>query len=285
MAIVYKITNTVNGKMYIGATERTIEERWREHVNSSRLNKRNRLISRAIRKYGPEAFIREVLEEHPDRKYTFDVLEPKYILEHNTFGEGGYNMTGGSEGGIGHKHTEETKHKIRESLKKIDPRNRREYKPLSEKHRKNIGLSHLGRKLSEEAKEKLRAINTGKKLSEETKEKIRLSRLGKKHTPETIEKLRLAGLKRTHTEETKEKIRNINLLRFPQKSQAESPTPKKSRKLSSETREKIRIAALKRTHTPETREKIKQANMGKKLSPEHKENIRQSLLSRSKISQ
>lgn len=31
MAYIYQITNDINGKIYIGKTERTIQERWREH--------------------------------------------------------------------------------------------------------------------------------------------------------------------------------------------------------------------------------------------------------------
>jgi group I intron endonuclease len=252
MAIVYKITNTVNGKSYIGATEKTLEERWSGHVKAAMVKNLNFMLSKAIRKYGPEAFIREVLEEHPDRKYTFDVLEPKYILEHNTFGDNGYNMTGGSEGGIGHKHTEETKQKIRESLvanfkskppkppkiKEIKPR-----KPLSEKQRESLRLSHLGRKLSEETKKKISNSLKGKKLSEETKEKISSTRLAKKFafTPEHKEKLRQSGLKRTYSKEIGIKISNSL----------------KGKKLSEEHKEKLRQSALNKKHTPETKEKLR----------------------------
>jgi len=205
MAIVYKITNTVNGKSYIGATEKTLEERWNGHVKSARLNKRNRLILHAIRKYGPEAFIREVLEEHPDRKHVFDVLEPKYILEHNTFGDNGYNMTGGSEGGIGHKHTEETKQKIRESVTKTAnlPETKKRIslgllgKPLSDNHKESIRLANLGKKMSEEAKEKMRKSQLGKKRSEEAKEKMSIAKLGKKRPKEVVDRIqRTKALKR-----------------------------------------------------------------------------------------
>ena len=54
MAFIYKITNLINNKCYIGKTERTIQERWREH-----LRHRNSLdlpLSRALNKYGVENF-------------------------------------------------------------------------------------------------------------------------------------------------------------------------------------------------------------------------------------
>lgn len=196
MAIVYKITNTVNGKMYIGATEKTIEERWRRHVKSAIIYKRDWILSKAIRKYGPDAFIREVLEEHPDRKYTFDVLEPKYILEHNTFGDNGYNMTGGSGGGI----TEETREKIRSSR-------------LGKKHTpetiEKLRLAGLKRTHTEETKEKMRKITH----TEETKEKLRQANIGKKHSLASKEKVRQANIGKKLSPETKEKIRQSLLRR------------------------------------------------------------------------
>jgi len=213
MAIVYKITNTVNGKMYIGATEKTIEERWRRHVKSAIIYKRDWILSKAIRKYGPDAFIREVLEEHPDRKYTFDVLEPKYILEHNTFGDNGYNMTGGSEGGIGHKHTEETKQKIRESVTKAETREKIRSSRLGKKHTpetiEKLRLAGLKRTHTEETKEKMRKITH----TEETKEKLRQANIGKKHSLASKEKVRQANIGKKLSPETKEKIRQSLLRR------------------------------------------------------------------------
>lgn len=61
MAFIYKITNLINNKCYIGKTERTIEKRWKEH-----LRKRNSLdlpLYRALNKYGINNFQIEQLEE------------------------------------------------------------------------------------------------------------------------------------------------------------------------------------------------------------------------------
>ena len=33
---IYKITNSINGKSYIGQTQNTIEERWKEHIKDSK---------------------------------------------------------------------------------------------------------------------------------------------------------------------------------------------------------------------------------------------------------
>lgn len=50
---IYKITNKINGKVYIGKTTKTVQERWKEHLRESRTERsENRPLYRAIRKYG-----------------------------------------------------------------------------------------------------------------------------------------------------------------------------------------------------------------------------------------
>lgn len=50
--VIYRITNTVNGKVYIGQTKNKLTDRWREH----QLRCVCRRLHYAIRKYGPQAF-------------------------------------------------------------------------------------------------------------------------------------------------------------------------------------------------------------------------------------
>ena len=52
------------------------------------------------------------------------------------------------------------------------------------------------------------------------------------------------------------------------------------RKISSETKERLRQVNLGRKHSPETKEKLRKSHTGKKLSPEHKEKLRQANLGR-----
>lgn len=65
MAHVYKITNQINGKVYIGKTVGTIEKRWHEHQLDSKHTdqRRNRPFYRALNKYGFNNFIVEEIEE------------------------------------------------------------------------------------------------------------------------------------------------------------------------------------------------------------------------------
>src|SRR5690606_32462862 len=55
--IVYKITNKINQKIYIGITKRSLEQRWNAHIKDSKTSQY--AIHRAIRKYGLKNFIIE----------------------------------------------------------------------------------------------------------------------------------------------------------------------------------------------------------------------------------
>ena len=94
MAYIYQITNQINGKIYIGKTERTIQERWREHCKDY-LRERfyDRPLYRAMRKYGLSNFTIELLEEtnNPEEREIF-WIEQKGSFKH------GYNATMGGDG-------------------------------------------------------------------------------------------------------------------------------------------------------------------------------------------
>ena len=64
MPYIYKITNKINDKIYVGKTLDTIENRWREHKNDyqKRRNEKRPLYS-AMRKYGIDNFFIEKIEE------------------------------------------------------------------------------------------------------------------------------------------------------------------------------------------------------------------------------
>lgn len=92
----YKVTNSVNGKQYIGLTERTLAQRWERHCAV----KNNMLMHKAIRKYGVSAFTIEELCQVATLAEAA-ILERKFIAEYGTLSPNGYNITPGGEGRSG----------------------------------------------------------------------------------------------------------------------------------------------------------------------------------------
>ena len=89
--IIYKITNKVNGKSYIGQTRYTMEFRWRQHQHK----KDNTYFHNAIHRYGVDNFKIEILEEC--NVEDLNSREIFYIAKFNTFKDG-YNLTIGGDG-------------------------------------------------------------------------------------------------------------------------------------------------------------------------------------------
>lgn len=62
MGYIYKITNKINNKVYIGQTSKTIEERFQRHLSLAR-QKVNRYLYDAINYYGKDNFEISQIEE------------------------------------------------------------------------------------------------------------------------------------------------------------------------------------------------------------------------------
>ena len=109
---VYLITNTVNGKRYVGITKNGYLHRFREHVSSANNNSHN-LIHAAIRKYGEISFTVELIESNVSDEIAGD-REQYYIRLYDTYyiNRKGYNMTIGGNGTIGYVFTDEVKHRM-----------------------------------------------------------------------------------------------------------------------------------------------------------------------------
>ena len=103
MGYIYKITNSINGKMYIGKTEHlNPENRWKEHLHDcKRFKNEKRPLYDAMNKYGCENFYFEVLDNTNDSNQLCE-LEKYYIELYNTYigseNCNGYNATVGGDG-------------------------------------------------------------------------------------------------------------------------------------------------------------------------------------------
>lgn len=95
MAYIYKITNKLNNKSYIGKTEKTDPtKRWLEHLRDCKREYKNkRPLYNAINKYGKENFSFEILEETNNA----NEREIYFIDFYNTY-KNGYNATVGGDG-------------------------------------------------------------------------------------------------------------------------------------------------------------------------------------------
>jgi group I intron endonuclease len=151
--IIYKSTNNITGKIYIGQTTKSLEQRIKGHIKESKIDS-NRPFMLSINEYGEDNFTFETI----DSANNLDELNDKevyWINFYNSVSPNGYNVTGGGQGKK-MKTTKELNRIISEGLKN------------SEKWQKT--------KNSEEYKLKMKKYfigwNKGKKFSQEHKEKI-----------------------------------------------------------------------------------------------------------------
>jgi len=97
----YLITNLANGKVYVGTTHKSIEERFREHIKTSKLKNSNshQAIHKAIIKHGADRFKVELLSEYDTATQAYDA-EIKYIQQYNSRNNKiGYNQSEGGDRG------------------------------------------------------------------------------------------------------------------------------------------------------------------------------------------
>lgn len=88
---IYKITNIQNNKVYIGQTIRPIKDRFHRHVNDALNNNLDTHFARAIRKYGKDSFIIEIIDEAINQT-ELNQKEQYWIQYYNSI-QDGYNET------------------------------------------------------------------------------------------------------------------------------------------------------------------------------------------------
>lgn len=119
MYIIYKCTNTINDKSYIGFTNKPLQKRINEHKSSANRGSEY-ILHKSIVKHGFENFIWEVVYRSDDKDFTLNIMETYCIKKYNThyLNGMGYNMTlGGQAVMLGRKHDELTKTKMKHAWK------------------------------------------------------------------------------------------------------------------------------------------------------------------------
>ena len=93
--LIYKVTNNINDKIYIGQTVKSLSQRKSEHKHRFLYENSHNKFYNALRKYGWENFTWEIVEESNDWNFqTLDEKERYYIKLYNSI-EHGYNILEG----------------------------------------------------------------------------------------------------------------------------------------------------------------------------------------------
>jgi group I intron endonuclease len=237
---IYKATNVINNKIYIGKCAKSLDKRKYEHKWNAENNGRGykSKFYNAIRKYGFDKFSWEIIEDGIKNEVNLNTQEKFYIKQLDTI-KNGYNISEGGNGGdnfTNHPLKEEIRDKISKATKGL--KRSEEFKKqnrerqigriispetlekrsealkgriITQEWKDKISKSLKGRKLNSSTKEKISQSLKGRQLSEEHKAKIGKSRLGKKQTKETRLKISEKLKGREISSEWKRKISESNL--------------------------------------------------------------------------
>lgn len=175
---IYKITNLINNKIYIGLSTKLVGE-------STDYYGSGKLIKEAIQKYGKENFIKEILEDNIDNIDTLKVREIYWIgalKSHVSLNN--YNLTLGGDGSLGLSPDIEWRNKISEGIKN------------SPKYNASKGI------MSAKGKERWK--------DPEYRDRMTEMRNGHPSYPNQIEATKKANSERVWKESSKEKIKLAN---------------------------------------------------------------------------
>ena len=145
MYYIYRITNLINGKTYIG------QHKYKD-LNDNYMGS-GKHLKQAIKKYGIENFKKEILVFNLPKQEYANLLEITFIAsEREKVGiENCYNINDGGEGCRG---------------------------SFSEEHKKKMSEAHKGKHYSEEARRKMSEAGKGKHMSDEAKRKMSVAKKG-----------------------------------------------------------------------------------------------------------
>jgi group I intron endonuclease len=241
---IYKITNQVNGKIWIGQAQGKLGllGRYKTHKAAFRKRRNSPRLQASWNKHGEDSFVFEVVLTCP--RDWCNKLEDFFLNKFESWDpEKGYNISKKSWGPGAL--SEETKLKMSIS---------RKGKKRKEEAIERSAEWHRGKKRSDETRKRISEAMTGKVVSEERRRTHREAM----QRPEVRRKLSESRLGKKSTGETKERISRIH----------------KGRKRPESTGKKISDSLKGRIISEETRTKLSLINKGKQVSQEEKDRLR-----------
>lgn len=260
LGLIYKITNKINKKAYVGCTliargmssKEARQARWHEHILAARHGSQC-AVHRAIRKYGENGFIVRTLKIVTEP--LLFAAEIDRIAKHDTF-KHGYNMTAGGDGVT---MTIAVRGKISRAVRNAFASN----PGLAEA----ISNRRLGVPLSLEARAKISAIQLGKKQRPEVTEKIRQANLGAKRSAVGRANISAAMLGRRASDEARASLRAAWVRRKAKGLGVASDTTKKKMSAGIRAAWVVRRAEGRASMSDATKAKISAIQLGQKRKP------------------
>lgn len=239
--IIYKITNKINGKIYIGQRAKSSESFLDSHYYGSGI-----LIKQAVDELGIDNFIREIIEV-VDNITNLPLRERFWIAFYQSnLRSVGYNLSSGGDNAPGFKHGEETKRKI--------------------------GLSSKGRVCSDDKKAKQSASMKKRYENPDNRKKTSEAMMGHEVSSERSFKISKTLKLRYLDSDFAEYMTNIRR----QDVRTDEAKAKRAESLRTpEAREKMSKIKMGHKTSDETREKLSEAGKGRRLSPESRGKLSQ----------
>lgn len=170
VASIYVITNKKNGKVYVGQTWGTIQNRFHKHKSSAKNYKNGaKILDNAIRKYGIDNFVIEKIDEATTQQQA-DVLEQFYILASKSV-HVGYNIRPGGATGMCAASTRKLLSEINTGRKPLQSSVEKMRKTKKEE-RTHAGENHGCAKLTEQQVREIRNLVVKDKLDNKTVSKM-----------------------------------------------------------------------------------------------------------------
>lgn len=291
---IYIVTNTANGKQYVGQTTVGVEVRWRSHLKAARSKAKMgcRVLCAAIKKYGPQAFSVEAIPlGETATQETLDIAERNTITRLGTMVPHGYNLRGGGDGGRLHEDTRQALSDITRRRFQNDGSRQRHGAAMKaawqanpsalrtaarQQHSRNAASGSVSNEkqlavMRERSSLAMRDPLRRQQLSEAAKKRFEDPEArqrqadrqrGKRHSPESRALMsavhKLTGCAHLNTPEAKAKRQHLTAEHRAKIAQASKHRPR----VSEETRVKMRLAAKCRPPiTEDTRAKMRAAHI------------------------